>query len=178
MIALVVPTQDEIRALLGGAKKCRGLAVADGAAPPPFLLERGLGPDTTRWESPRLFVDEAERAVVGSGCFKTKPNGRRVEIGYGVAPMLQGRGYATGGVGLMVDEALGSGEVDEVQAATLPANKASVRVLMKLGFVVYGEGMDEEGAVELWRVRKAGLDHPEITARACLCSDANPAKPE
>lgn len=132
-----------------------GMTVVEGAAPPPFLLERVLAANSTAWDRPRLFVDEVSGEVVGSACFKGAPKERTVEIGYGVAPLRGHRGFATTGAGLMVAEAFASGEVDVVLASALPGNAASVRVLEKLHFVRYGEAMDEEGRVDLWRLEKA-----------------------
>ena len=100
---------------------------------------------------------EVSSSTASSACFKGAPKERRVEIGYGIAPMRRSRGFATAGAALMVAEAFASGEVDCVLASALPDNVASVRVLEKLRFVRYGEGMDEEGRVELWRLEKSRI---------------------
>jgi ribosomal-protein-alanine N-acetyltransferase len=55
-------------------------------------------------------------------------------LGYFVSECHNGRGYATDGVRLAVDAALGELALHRVQAAVIPRNLASIRVLEKAGF--------------------------------------------
>jgi ribosomal-protein-alanine N-acetyltransferase len=55
-------------------------------------------------------------------------------LGYFVSERHNGRGYATAGVRLAVGAALGELELHRVQAAVIPRNVPSIRVLEKAGF--------------------------------------------
>ena len=117
------------------------------------------------WLIPRLLIDLATGAVVGSLAFKSEPRDRIVEIGYGMAPGCRGRGFATAGVQLMVNTAFASGAVDVVRAETRLDNKASQRVLQKSGFTHYSAGNDDEGPVRLWMI--SSENRTELTGSSC-----------
>jgi [ribosomal protein S5]-alanine N-acetyltransferase len=55
-------------------------------------------------------------------------------LGYYVSERHNGRGYATEAVGQAVDAVFGELELHRVQAAVIPRNIASIRVLEKAGF--------------------------------------------
>lgn len=74
-------------------------------------------------------------------------------IGYWVDADRGGRGLATEGVRLAVAFAFGGGRLHRVQAAVMPRNDASLRVLEKVGF-------REEGlALRYLRIAGAWSDH-------------------
>ena len=78
----------------------------------------------------------------------------QVEIGYGIVPDFQGKGYATEAADALVNFALNSGLVRLARAHTLAQRNASTRVLAKCGFTFLGEFIDpEDGPV--WRWEKA-----------------------
>lgn len=106
--------------------------------------------DADPW-GPHLFLDD-ELGLVGFGGFKGAPQDHHVEIGYAIAPAIQGKGLATEAVELMVDKAKSAG-VLVVVAHTLPEENASVSVLRKTGFELVGAGPDPDGVVngEVWR---------------------------
>ncbi|MGI4789242.1 MAG: GNAT family N-acetyltransferase [Janthinobacterium lividum] len=84
------------------------------------------------------------RTLVGSGGFMSKPSGEStVEIGYGTLTQFQGRGYATEAVGGLVEFALSQESTLGIFADALPENAASVRVLLKNGFLEVGEGGEQ-----------------------------------
>jgi predicted acetyltransferase len=56
-------------------------------------------------------------------------------IGYGVVPWKQRRGYATRGLGLMLEHARAEG-LDYVELTTDPANEASRKVMLANGAVL------------------------------------------
>jgi RimJ/RimL family protein N-acetyltransferase len=120
---------------------------------------------------PRWFCDESQRTVVGAGGFKTMPVSRRIEIGFGIAPSMRNRGFATRGVSLLIAEAFSSGAVDSIFAHVKTENLASRRVLEKAGFTFCRLTTDEEGPVELWSVNspqdplQAGALPPETNPR-------------
>jgi ribosomal-protein-alanine N-acetyltransferase len=79
-------------------------------------------------------VETSSGLVVGGAGFHGPPTGGEVEIGYGIVPTRQGRGYATEAVTTLVSLALSIPEVVGVVAGTDADNVASQRVLEKAGF--------------------------------------------
>jgi [ribosomal protein S5]-alanine N-acetyltransferase len=72
--------------------------------------------------------------VIGDIGFKGKPNEQKtVEIGYGIIPAAQNKGFATEAVQGLIDWAFSSGQVEKVIAECLEDNIASIRVLEKIG---------------------------------------------
>ncbi|WP_262175969.1 GNAT family N-acetyltransferase [Saccharococcus sp. Marseille-Q5394] len=81
-----------------------------------------------------FVVDKTTDAIVGDIGFKGKPTADHiVEIGYGIIPSAQNKGYATEAVGALIEWAFGSGQVKRVIAECLQDNSASIKVLGKLG---------------------------------------------
>jgi [ribosomal protein S5]-alanine N-acetyltransferase len=81
------------------------------------------------------FVIEKETGrIIGDIGFKGKPVDQTVEIGYGIIPSAQGRGYATEGVNKIIEWALSTNLASHVVAECINDNIASVKVLEKLGF--------------------------------------------
>jgi RimJ/RimL family protein N-acetyltransferase len=87
-----------------------------------------------------------------------------VEIGYSLAPVHRGRGYASEAVAAIVNYALDQRGKDEVMAWTDTRNEASIALLKRLGFVLdpasrqrtlfKGEWCDEDRYVmtaDAWR---------------------------
>ncbi len=73
-----------------------------------------------------------------------------VEIGYGVSPAFQGRGYATEMVDALTTWLLGRPDVTRVTAECLETNVASARVLQKTGFELVGKKAGDEGPLLVW----------------------------
>ena len=81
--------------------------------------------------------------LIGTGGFKGAPDEHgSIELGYGILPEHQGRGYATEAVQGWVAFAFASPAVRTVVAQTLPHLTPSIRVLEKAGFTFVGEGHD------------------------------------
>jgi [ribosomal protein S5]-alanine N-acetyltransferase len=81
------------------------------------------------------FVIEKESGrIVGDIGFKGKPVDHTVEIGYGIIPSAQGKGYATEAVNGIIEWALSTNLASHVVAECLEDNIASIKVLEKLGF--------------------------------------------
>ncbi|QNM96073.1 GNAT family N-acetyltransferase [Chitinimonas koreensis] len=77
------------------------------------------------------------------------PGEDEAEIIYALAPDRWGRGYATELVRGMLDWAWRESELARVLATVDPANAASIALLLRLGFVLCGEGVDRDGLAEL-----------------------------
>jgi [ribosomal protein S5]-alanine N-acetyltransferase len=90
---------------------------------------------------------------VGVCAFVDRPSGGEVEIAYGTAPGLEGRGIATAMAERLVALAFREKEVAAVTANTLPRPNASTRILEKLGFERDGVIQDAEIG-EAWHWRK------------------------
>ena len=56
------------------------------------------------------------------------------EIGYSLLEAARGRGYATEALSAIADEAFAQGELEEMQACTVPENAPSRAVLTRAGF--------------------------------------------
>jgi RimJ/RimL family protein N-acetyltransferase len=97
--------------------------------------------------------------VIGMAGFKGPADSDGVvEIGYGIVPGHQGRGFATEAARALLGFAFGEARVHRVRAHTLPTVNASTRVLEKCGFTQVGPVVDpEDGPVWRWeRPRDAG----------------------
>ena len=93
-----------------------------------------LDPALRRWGL-FLVIERRSGGLVGDVGFKGAPDERgAVEIGYGIVPDFQGRGYATEAVGAIVAWARRHPEAREIRAACYASNLASRRVLEKSGF--------------------------------------------
>nr|WP_263323296.1 GNAT family N-acetyltransferase [Neobacillus sp. Marseille-Q6967] len=75
--------------------------------------------------------DQSSSRYIG---FKGKPDeGKTVEVGYGIIPSAQNKGFATEAVKGLIDWAFSTGEVEKVMAECLEDNVPSIKVLKKLG---------------------------------------------
>jgi [ribosomal protein S5]-alanine N-acetyltransferase len=131
---------DAVRAINGGSR------LDDWAADYPSAgdviiagLLRDVGPAVAdpadqAWGH-RQVVERASGLVVGGiGFFGPPRQSGEVEVGYGVVPSRQGRGYATEALRAMLAMAWADPRVTAVVAGTDPGNAASQRVLEKAGF--------------------------------------------
>lgn len=83
--------------------------------------------------------------LVGDLCFKGAPKDGEVELGYGILPPHQNRGYMTEAARAAITWALAQPDVTRVAVEVERGNAASLRVAQKLGLSYAREG--EEGAV-------------------------------
>jgi ribosomal-protein-alanine N-acetyltransferase len=113
-------------------------------------LQSASGVDAS-W-SMQFFVDDATGRLVGSGGFAAPPAERTVEIGYEVAPEFRGQRFGVAAARALVEQAVGTGQVDHVTAHTLPGPNPSTGVLVSLGFEHVDNQEDPEvGVVWEWR---------------------------
>ena len=82
--------------------------------------------------------------IIGDLCFKGITNDGVVEIGYGIQPLYEGKGYTTEAVNALVHWAVSQPSVTRVEAETEPENIASQKVIANVGFVPNGE-IGQEG---------------------------------
>ncbi len=91
----------------------------------------------------RLMIERESGLVVGSLGLFWPPSDGAVELGYGVAPSRRGRGYAPEAVRALAEHAFTAPEVKAVFANVEPSNPASVRVLVKAGFIRTATGSEQ-----------------------------------
>jgi [ribosomal protein S5]-alanine N-acetyltransferase len=100
-----------------------------------------------------IMIERTSCTAIGQiGC-KGPPNSSgEVEIGYGINPAFQGRGYASELVTVFAAWLLERKSVTRVRAETVMDNLASQRVLEKSGFVRTGTRDDPgDGMLMLWQ---------------------------
>jgi ribosomal-protein-alanine N-acetyltransferase len=104
----------------------------------------------------RQVVERATGLAVGGIGFAGPPGAAgEVELGYGIVPSRQGRGYATEAVAAMLAVAWADPVVEAVVATTATGNAASQRVLAKAGFRRAGEDGDGDGELR-YRLARPG----------------------
>lgn len=88
--------------------------------------------DRYLWYTFWLVVVESDQFGAGLAGFKGEPTALgSVEVGYGIDPTCQSKGYMTEAVGALIDWAFHDEKCRRVVAETLPENRASQRVLEK-----------------------------------------------
>jgi RimJ/RimL family protein N-acetyltransferase len=105
------------------------------------------------WYTYWLVIVTSQLAGAGLAGFKGIPDSQgEVEIGYGIAPAFQGKGYTTEAVQALIDWAFQAPECKSVIAPhTKKSNVASNRVLAKVGMRPYAETAEDIS----WRIDKA-----------------------
>lgn len=90
---------------------------------------------------PFFIFAEADQALVGAITLSNVRRGvaETGTLGYWIGQDFAGRGYATAAVRAMIDYAFDDLKLHRVEAACVPDNAASRRVLEKAGFVLEGE---------------------------------------
>ena len=111
----------------------------------PFTVELGSrlidgqatldGPTNDAWV--QLAV-ELGGTTIGDVAIEVRDGGRQAMIGYSITTDAQGHGYATEAVGAVVDALFEQADLHRIVASIDPENRASRRVLEKLGFRLEG----------------------------------------
>jgi RimJ/RimL family protein N-acetyltransferase len=103
------------------------------------------------WIHGFAVIHQGTGAVIGNASFKAPPDtDGMVEIGYGIVPTYQGRGYATEAARALVALAFEHDRVSIVRAHTAPTPNDSTRVLAKCGFKFTAAISDREDGL-IWR---------------------------
>jgi ribosomal-protein-alanine N-acetyltransferase len=104
-------------------------------------------PDQIGWHRYVALIEpDGTRALIGClGAFAKEPL-TTCEIGYGILPSFQGRGYATEGTGALINHLRSDTRLTSIIAHTFPSLVGSVRVMEKSGMVFDGDG-DEPGTI-------------------------------
>ncbi len=97
-------------------------------------------PDSYPWITNWQIILKERNLSIGSACFMNVPDDAgEVEIGYGIYPDFQNRGYMTEALDRICRWALTQSGVRAVAGETEPGNLPSRRVLEKCGFFACGE---------------------------------------
>ena len=171
MVSLIQAQIHHLKVLLEKGERSKiseYTSVKDEEVAPNFLLEFAIYKLTedavnSFWWSPRLIV--VEQTIVGTIGFKSIPNFKKrycsVEIGYGIVPSQQNKGFATEAVRLILKEAFSISEIKTVVACTCPSNKPSQRVLEKNSFIKKKSKIDlEDGEILVWEKTRSSRCFP------------------
>lgn len=97
-----------------------------------YLKELKEDPSVLGW-GVWFIIDKQTNKIVGDMGFKGKPNDEgSVEVGYGIMPSEQNKGYATEALRCIVEWAFRSDSVNKIVAECLEDNIPSIKVLEKL----------------------------------------------
>ncbi|MDN3015671.1 GNAT family N-acetyltransferase [Paenibacillus sp. BSR1-1] len=98
-----------------------------------------------------LVINKENNAIIGDIGFKGKPDSENiVEVGYGIVPAAQNKGYATEAVNEILKWAFSSGNVKTIVAECLIDNITSIKVLEKLNMKRIGI----KNNMYLWQLSK------------------------
>lgn len=152
MIRLLAMTDADFAWLLDGSERA-GLSVAEGGIAPPAVIEMLRGVTRKVAEGahhPVAWLVAHDHEVVGMISF-TKPGREgQFELGYGIVPSREGRGFTSAAVAALLAEAHHL-PIRRLTAETSVANPASQRVLEKNGFHQTGTRSDpEDGELLCW----------------------------
>lgn len=148
-VQLVQLSLDELRALAGSTPAGHFADALEGALPPPHVAARALAQVDAGmpafWCVPFLIVASQTGTILGGCTFKGLPTNGDVEIAYGVAKPMRGRGVATAAIAQLLKLAAADGSARQVIAEILPANIGSSKVVMRLGFTERETFVDADG---------------------------------
>ncbi len=118
------------------------------------LWERLLEADPDYDMMGGTVIDRTECVAVGQMTLRPlAEDPGTVELGYGINPAYEGRGYATEMARRLVRWAVEGADIRAIIANCLETNIASIRVLEKVGFRRAGQREDDEGQMILWHYR-------------------------
>jgi len=154
-----------LHALLRGTQEFEsiaGLQVVEGirdqllSASSDFIKSAENAGEADPWRFGFGVIHKIDNFLIGMGGFPGPPNSDGVaEIAYGIAPVYQGKGYATEVANALIDFASRDPRVKTIRAHTLAGINASTRVLEKCGFKKVGETIDPENGLLVWRWERA-----------------------
>ena len=101
-------------------------------------LDDAVARNRDGWGFWALEEREDGAVVGGAGLFPLAWEGPEIELAYHVVPSRWGRGYATEAGAALLDAAWRETDVDHVVAVAFEDNRASTRVMEKLGMTCEG----------------------------------------
>ncbi len=117
-------------------------------------LEQTLLRNRGGWGFWALEERESGAVVGGTGLFPLAWEGPEIELAYHVVPSRWGRRYATEAGGALLDAAWRETDLDQVVAVAFEGNRASTRVMEKLGMTFEGPAKYREFDVVRYSIRR------------------------
>jgi [ribosomal protein S5]-alanine N-acetyltransferase len=165
-LALIPHDPKHLLALLTSSEeseKISGMRIAEGvrefllSASPQFFAQLQTASEPDLWKIGLAIIHRIDVVMIGMCGFAAPPDSDgTVEIGYGIAPDYQGKGYASEAAQGLVDFASRDPRVRTIRAHTLLQASASTRVLEKCGFEKISETVDPENNMPIWRWERSG----------------------
>jgi RimJ/RimL family protein N-acetyltransferase len=102
----------------------------------------------------RFIVLKESREIIGSTSFHGAPDSEgMIEIGLGIEPAFQGKGYAKESLQAMWSWAINSPEVRTLRYTVSPDNLPSIAVIKYFGFDYKGQQMDDiDGPEDIYEI--------------------------
>jgi RimJ/RimL family protein N-acetyltransferase len=112
-----------------------------------------VDPTLNKWFV-RFIVLKENREIIGSTSFHGAPDSEgMVEIGLGIEPAFQGKGYAKESLQAMWSWAANSPEVRTLRYTVSPDNLPSIAVIKYFGFDYKGQQMDDiDGPEDIYEI--------------------------
>ena len=105
------------------------------------LAEKWLTDHAGLWEKGEgrhLAVVDGDDFLGGVNFHSIRPDHRRAEVGFWLAPWARGRGIGSGAVRAACDWAFGNWDLNRIEMTTLPDNEVSQALARKIGFTREG----------------------------------------
>lgn len=145
-------SEDYVSLLRGNAPRSFALADTPIAPAPVLQMLAEVAASVRQTFSPTSWLIVNAGEVVGLCSVTRPPKHGVIDIGYGIAPSRQGRGFAGNAVSEIVAWARTMPGVVTLTAETSTGNEPSQRVLARNGFIQVGERVDDEdGPLICWR---------------------------
>ena len=112
-----------------------------------------VDPTLNKWFV-RFIVLKESREIIGSTSFHGAPDSEgMIEIGLGIEPAFQGKGYAKESLQAMWSWAINSPEVRTLRYTVSPDNLPSIAVIKYFGFDFKGQQMDDiDGPEDIYEI--------------------------
>jgi len=112
-----------------------------------------VDPTLNKWFV-RFIVLKESREIIGSTSFHGAPDSEgMIEIGLGIEPAFQGKGYAKESLQAMWSWAINSPEVRTLRYTVSPDNLPSIAVIKYFGFDYKGQQMDDiDGPEDIYEI--------------------------
>ncbi len=122
----------------------------EGPTPLPYRIPRvKLNPEFAEIAIV-LAIEKATKEIVGSAGFHDFPNeDGMIEIGFGIVPEKQNKGFGKELLHGMWSEIVKRPDVKILRYTVSPTNEPSMHIIKSFGFALVGEQIDEEDGLEL-----------------------------
>ncbi|MCW2797211.1 GNAT family N-acetyltransferase [Nocardioides sp.] len=106
-------------------------------------------PEDLAWVTGVVWDEDAQMSVGRAGYHGAPDLEGMVEVGYGIDPEFQRRGYARAALVALIERARAEPTVRTLRATISPDNEPSLGLIRQFDFVENGEQWDEEDGLEI-----------------------------